>query len=97
MVKERRKRICQKKDESESVCVSDDSGDELKVKFADIASPCFDRTGSVQAVLHTQALWLQSAAGGEQIWLRYLVRCHGEFGTPVLNTLGKLEPPSKIR
>ena len=33
MVKRRRKRTCKKKEESEPVSVSDDSGDELKVKF----------------------------------------------------------------
>ena len=34
VVKKRRKRTCKRKDESEPVSVSDDSGDELKVKFA---------------------------------------------------------------
>ena len=34
VVKKRRKRNCKRKDESEPVSVSDDSGDELKVKFA---------------------------------------------------------------
>jgi len=64
----------------------------------DVASPCFDRTGSVQAVLHMQVLWQRqlrkgrsrqqvgpSAEGGDQIWLRYLVRvdqlfCCGQSG-----------------
>ena len=54
---------------------------------ADVASPCFDQTGRVLAVLHTQVLWQRqlrkgrsrqqgglSAARGDQVWLRYLVR-----------------------
>ena len=59
---------------------------------ADVASPWFDQTGSVQAVLHMQVLWqrqLQKGRsqqqGGDQVWLRYLVReerlfCHGQSG-----------------
>jgi len=65
---------------------------------ADVASPCFDLTGSVQAVLHMQVLWQKagcsrqqggpSAAGGDQVWLRYLVRgdrlfCRGQSGGPL--------------
>ena len=52
-----------------------------------VASPCFDWTGSVQAVLHMQVLWQRQlrkghsrqqggppATGGDQVWLQYLVR-----------------------
>ena len=40
VMKNRRKRTCKRKDDSEPVytCTSDDSGDELKVKFAREAS-----------------------------------------------------------
>jgi len=31
---------------------------------ADVASPCFDRTGSVPAVLHMQALWQRQLRKG---------------------------------
>ena len=31
---------------------------------ADVASPCFDRTGSVQAVLHMQVLWQRQLQKG---------------------------------
>ena len=57
---------------------------------SDVASPCFDLTGSVPAVLHMQVLWqrqLRKGPGcsrqrsrgdcrqqGDQVWLRYLVR-----------------------
>jgi len=54
---------------------------------ADVASSCFYLTGSVQAVLHMQALWQRESCekatvgsqgdrqqqGGDQEWLRYLV------------------------
>ena len=41
---------------------------------ADVASPCFDRTGSVQAVLHMQVLWqrqLQKGHSRQQGGTRY--------------------------
>ena len=56
---------------------------------ADVASPCFDLTGSVLAVLKRCGKGNCEKAAvsswGDQVWLRYLVQgdqlfCHGQSG-----------------